>query len=361
MEAAGYLLEEEPAAPEGLWAGVERLVERAPGLAHLRRHRLHLIAARRWRSLGRPLPGELKAEERRAAMTALAAPVLLERLRAGYHGPIVLVKGPEVAGRYPNPAMRDFVDLDVLVPDAAEAQRSLIAAGFIEFGDPELYVDIHHLRPLYSPGLHLRVEIHSEPKWPDGLEPPPSGEFFAETVPSMTGVDGILTLPPAKHAVVLAVHGWAHEPLARLGQLVDVAAMLDGADRQKASEVAGAWGVSGVWETTIRAVDALFGDPPARSAALAIWARHLPSARERSVLESHLETWISGFWSLPPGRAALRMGHELWWDIRPTPGESWRSKLSRSGRAFRHAFLPRSEHDRTLGPEASRRRDRAPV
>ncbi len=80
-----------------LWAAVDRLVDRAPSLADLSSHRLDLLAARRWRERGVPVPRELADEERRAAVTHLAAPVLLARVRASYGGELALLKGLEVA------------------------------------------------------------------------------------------------------------------------------------------------------------------------------------------------------------------------------------------------------------------------
>ena len=87
----------------------------------------------------------------------------------------MLFKGPETAAHYPHPALRRFWDLDLLVPDAGATQRSLLKAGFREVGDPALYADIHHLRPLTLPGLPLAVEVHDRPKWADGLRPPGYG------------------------------------------------------------------------------------------------------------------------------------------------------------------------------------------
>ena len=84
---------------------------------------------------------------------------------------MILFKGMEVAARYPDPALRVFHDLDILVPDSAAAQARLIAAGFEEVGEPEIYEDIHHLRPLRSPGLPIVVEVHHAPKWPDHAAP----------------------------------------------------------------------------------------------------------------------------------------------------------------------------------------------
>ncbi len=122
---------------------------------------------------------------------------------------MILHKGPEVAAHYPDPILRDFGDVDLIVRNAEEVQRALIAAGFEEIGDPALYVDIQHLRPLRWPELPLRVEIHSRPKWVEALPGPSTEELFAAAVPSTATIDGFLALPPQHHALVLAAHSWA--------------------------------------------------------------------------------------------------------------------------------------------------------
>src|SRR5712691_3463489 len=161
---------------EHLWDRVDELVDRAQDITDLREHRLELLAARRWRALGRPVPTELVDEERLAAIMTLAAPPLLEKIRASLEGPIVLLKGPEVAARYPSPALRPYGDLDILVPDARAAHEALKRTGFEEVGDPALYVDLHHLRPLWLRPLPLLVEVHAAPKWIVSLEPPATSE-----------------------------------------------------------------------------------------------------------------------------------------------------------------------------------------
>ena len=187
-----------------LWRAVDALVDRAPSVADLQSHQLELFAVRRWRALGRDIPAELLERERRAAIGALSAPLLLDRVLGAYAGELVLLKGPEIAARYPEPALRSFGDVDLLAADAPEAQAALLSAGFEEVGDPEAYRDIHHLRPLRSPGLPLVAEIHSRPKWPDGIQPPPpTRELLAAGV--STG-DGPKSLPPSHHALLLAGH-----------------------------------------------------------------------------------------------------------------------------------------------------------
>ena len=60
-----------------LWGRVDRLLEEASSVEALRHHGVELIAVRHWRELGRPVPEELRADERLAAIRALGAPVLL--------------------------------------------------------------------------------------------------------------------------------------------------------------------------------------------------------------------------------------------------------------------------------------------
>ncbi len=126
--------------------------------------------------------------------------------------------------------------------DAVHSASSL-AAGFVEEDDPEgIWVGIHHLPRLGWPGTTLAVEIHSEPKWPDGLRPPHNEELFEAAVPSEVGVADVLAPLPAHHALLLAAHAWAHQPLGRARDLVDVGALraeADGAELERLARVVG--------------------------------------------------------------------------------------------------------------------------
>ena len=122
-------------ADDALWRSVDGVIERSPTFVDLRAHRLHLLAAQRFRALGQPVPEDFAADERLAAAVTLAAEITLERARAAYDGTLVLMKGLEVAGRYPSPTLRPFRDLDVIVDRPEQAQRALIAAGFMAVGD----------------------------------------------------------------------------------------------------------------------------------------------------------------------------------------------------------------------------------
>lgn len=334
-------------ATRELWSAVDGLIDRAPDLDELRAHRLTLLAARRWRHLGKQVPEEFVRAERLAQAVALTTPLLLGSIRQATDGPILVMKGPEVAARYPSPLLRPYGDVDLLVPDAAATQRALVSAGFREVGNPALYRDIHHLRPLHMPNSPLVVEIHHTPKWIGRRRAPGTGELLA-AAQSSSLADGILTLQPAHHAVLLAVHAWAHEqPVVHLLSVIDVAAMAGAADLAEADAVALRWGVSRLWRTTIAIADALFADAP-EPWALRLWARNLSATRDRTVLESHLQRWLSSFSALPPGAALAETLSTMSRDVRPEAGESWRTKTARSGLAVRNAFQSKSRHDEAL-------------
>jgi hypothetical protein len=232
----------------------------------------------------------------------------------------------------------------VLADDAEAVQRDLLAAGFRPVGDERLYRDIHHLRPLHLDGFPFVVEVHARPKWPDSGTPPSSDELFATAVESATGVEGVLAPAPARHALLLAAHAWAHDPLGRLGSLVDVAAVRAEAPLGEVEELAERWGIRRIWDTTAAVIEAVFFER--RSPwPLRTWARHLPRARERTVLEAHASSWLAPFWYARPGAAARTGLAELWTDMHPARGEPAGTKLRRAGMAVRHSFVRRSEHD----------------
>ena len=334
-------------AGDAIWEGVDRLIDRAPTLADLRNHRIELLAARRWRAQGRAVPEDIAELERRSALNRLVVPRLLERVREAYDGPILIHKGPETAAHYPDPILRYFGDVDLIVPNAHEAQRALLSAGFEEIGDPAFFVDIQHLQPLRWPKLPLRVEIHSQPKWVSSLPAPSSEELFAASVPSTTTIEGLLALPPEHHVLLLSAHSWAHEPLRLLRDVVDIAAVADAADPAEIQRLARAWGMSRLWKSVESAVYAVLTDGR-RPPSVRFWARNLVLARERTVLENHLQRWLSDFSILPPGRAAAGLPETLKQEIVPRGEEGWGRKLRRTRRAVRNSRRRRSEHDQEL-------------
>ncbi len=268
-----------------IWGAVDSLIDHAPSLEDLREHRLHLLAERRWCETGRTIPAALSAEKSRAVALFLPVSGLLARIGAVWTGPMIILKGPELASRYPEGFRRTAGDIDLLVDDADAAHAALRAAGFVPTGDPRRSVDIHHLQPLVWPGLPVRIEVHHSVKWIEGLEPPSTAELFALAAPSRVDVDGFQTLTPAAHAVVVAIHAWSHGPLRSLRDLIDVAVLKAEADSVEIESLVAQWGVSGVWRTTDGVVEALFASGR-RPLALRLWARHLESARSPTVAES---------------------------------------------------------------------------
>lgn len=338
-----------PAQPE-LWGRIDALIDCSPPLLDLQAHGVHLLAARRWRLLGRPVPEDVVHAERTSAMVALAAPALLAEIRSVCDGPLVVLKGPAVAVRYPDPSLRPYGDVDVLVADADAVQARLVRAGFRLAPHPSPDSGPHHhLPPLGAPRFPLRVEVHRSPSWIDGLHPPSTAELLARAQPAAIGVDGIAALPPADHAVLVAVHAWKHEPLGRLLHLIDVAVLAAQADRSELEAIAEAWGVGRLWSRTIAVVDALLFTDGSAPWLVRPPLRKLRRVRERTVLESHLYRALGAYWALPPGRAVRASAVSLSRALRPQPGEAWITKLRRALTASRHAFMRRSEHERVIG------------
>lgn len=332
---------------QNTWDRLDGLLARAPHARALRFHRVELLEARRRRIAGLDPATQLVGEVARAAVIELAVPIVLSRVRGAYDGPLVLVKGPEIALDYPEPRLRPFSDLDLLTDDAEGAQAALIGAGFQAAGDPALYERIHHLRPLAWPGLPLLVELHSRAKWPEMIPAPDSAILLSSSIPSRTGVPGVETLPAAAHAVLLAAHAWAHEPLARLGHLLDVAVTIERAAPGEPAALADEWGCGRMWSATEAAIAAVLrGD--GRSLAAATWGRHLRSARERTVLERHLYELLAPLWGLPRRNAPRGTLRALGAAFRPEGTESWSDKLARSRLAITHAAVPVAEHDIAL-------------
>jgi Uncharacterised nucleotidyltransferase len=327
-----------PETPQ-LWSKVDGLVAQAPGLAALRHHRFELLAARQRRTRGLPVDPLLRSAERLAAVRSVSVRQLLTMIRSAVDHPLVLMKGPEVAECYQFPQCRPFGDLDIVTPDVDAAFAALVRAGFTEIGISDAG---HHAPPLVWPGVPLKVELHSAPKYVARLPVPSTEELLSLTRPSLTGIDGLAGFVPSAHAVLLAAHAWAHGPLERLGQLVDIAAVLSEDDAGRADEIARDWGCRRLWRVTRVAIDALFGDG-APSVPLRTWARHLTGSREPLVAERSLARLAGPVWALPRRRIPAGVGDELLRIVQRCEWETRDDQLLRSRQALRHPFTPVSE------------------
>lgn len=342
------LLTRGQATSSDIWEHVPSLIDRARSVDALRQHGLHLLAASLWRSRGTELPPDLRREESRAAMRALAAIAVLRRVRAAYGGRLMLMKGPEAAAGYPEPQTRAYGDIDLLADDPMAAQAALLAAGFFALDGPRDHSNAQHLDPLMHHDLGVIVEIHRRPNCPPCLLAPATDELLSLGVPSATGIDGLLAPAPAAHALLLAAHAWAHHPLGRVGDLIDVAAILPSDRRGVADALARKWGWERMWRATLSAADRLLGAGP-EPLALRTWARHLDTVSGPSVLDNHVIRIVAPFCALPARRipagvvAVFRSYAEL------NPGERWPAKLGRTAIAMRDAFTEQSQHDRRVG------------
>jgi hypothetical protein len=288
------------------------------------------------------------------ATIQMASTEVLRRVRALAAGPVLLFKGAEIAARYPDPLWRSFKDIDLIASDPAAVQQALLAAGFNAVGvSNNHYEDLHHLQPLALPVLSIRVEVHQRPPWPEWFAEPSVSDLIERAVLSKTQVDGLLTLDPADHALIVAAHAWQRVPLGRARDLVDIWLLAEEAGRDQVAARAEELQIARLWRTTIGVADALFSLEADRR--LPIWARSLSTARDVTVLGHHVQRWVSPFWTMPPGQA-LRAGLvSLARVVLPAGGgESWRAKVVRSRRAIRNALRPKLHHDREIGDEARR-------
>jgi hypothetical protein len=326
-------------SPE-LWEAVNLLIDRAT-VDGILAHKLGPLAAIRWRELGRPLPAPLADEARRASLAMLGAVPLLQRIRDLCEGPLVLLKGPELASLYP-PKGRRFGDVDVLTPKAEAVHHALTQDAFVVDASDFDHDEHHHLPPLRWPVIPLNVEVHSMPNWPPRMQPPPLAEILEASVPSALEIEGLSAPLPLHHALILSAHAWRHEPLETLRDLVDIAAVSAGQSVQELDHAARTWGIGRIWRTTQRAIDALFFSGPP-TVPLRLWAQHLQAARDRTVLENHLQRLLHPFWGLPLGAALAEAMNALRVSIAPTEGETWHRKLKRVPGAVRDARVPLSE------------------
>ncbi len=333
--------------PEDLWAGVDRLVDRAPGPRDLVAHGLELFAARLWRARGLPIPLGLARAELRHELGCHGVHRLLDELREGYDGTIVLVKGPAAAAYYGDPGTRPFHDIDVLVADARRLHGMLATGGYEAVGDERS--DLHHLPTLLSPRLPLGVEVHHRLKWVRYLQQPSFESFVEMSVPFEGRTDDVLTLPAAEHAVLLAVHVWSHEPLTRVLRLIDVAAASLAAAPGAPASVARAWGLETLWRETVAAVEGVILESR-RPLPVRLWGGGAVAAREATAWEAHLGRCLGPLFVLGGWNGVRSSASELVSLARPEPGEPWSTKLQRVRRQLRH---PRMRRTQGL-PEAAR-------
>ncbi|HXG75984.1 MAG TPA: nucleotidyltransferase family protein [Gaiellaceae bacterium] len=338
-----------------LWSRLDAAVDRAPSVAALHHHRLHLYAAWRWRSAGRTIPPELAALERGAATLRMGLAAMASYVRHAVDGPVVLLKGADVAALYPRPELRPSGDLDVLVADAAQAYRALLRSGFREDeATPQTPTAHHHLAPLLWPGLAGRVELHSAPNWPLWLAPPPASEIIEAASGRSQAGDGILALSPAHRTAVLVAHLWRENPLGRLGQLLDVILSASHADPDAIAETMRRWRLERLWATTLAVASQIFADRSEQRRARFL-SRPLRALHERSALEAKVAEAVAPFYGLRPPHSIVASGATVTRWLRPDQNETWRDKMRRTLKMTKQLASPVSIFVRRWEDEHRRR------
>ena len=181
-----------------IWAGVDRLLERADAQA-LVFHRLEPLAASRLRRLGLDVPPallEVELPRRRLLARGHRPPGPRPRGRGRAASPR---QGPQLRRSTPSRRSGSPATSTWWSPDPGAVQRALLAAGFAEARDPGLYARAPHLVPLAWPGLPVELEVHGRPNWPPWVEAPTAAELLAGARPSAAGVEGVLAPAPEKH------------------------------------------------------------------------------------------------------------------------------------------------------------------
>ena len=215
----GRLLRDGSAAPGVDWPAI---------LALARRHRVAPLLFWQLRQAGGDgpdgVPGDVW-EALRADFFAAAARRMVVELQlievlaaaAGAGIPMMVVKGAAVGAYYLHPALRTYLDLDVLVPEAQvrAAQAALQGLGYRPLKPQEWMLDhYHHLALGGGDGrlvveVHWRLDIDEQEGIPNYAARLPSEDVWARAEPWSVGgqpalrleaVDAVLHL--CRHAVV---------------------------------------------------------------------------------------------------------------------------------------------------------------
>ena len=223
LELLGRLLAGNPPGAEIDW---ERILPLA------RRH--GVLPLFYWQLTRRPasgdwdvtVPGEVHELLRRnfyaaAARAMVAKRQLAQVLQALAEAGVstLVVKGAAIGAHYPDPALRSYGDLDVVVPryQLEQAATALAKIGYRGSDQRQWRLDRHfHLSPLHSEDGRLTVEVHwqlARPKQPWIL---PMEELWARAIPWSVAGQPTLRLEAVDTVLYLSLHTLVHH-LARLG------------------------------------------------------------------------------------------------------------------------------------------------
>lgn len=222
-ELLGRLLAGSPPGVEIDWKSVLPLARRHGVLPLLYWEITRRQAAGLWNL---SVPGEVYETLRRDFYAAAARAMVAERqlaqvLQALSEAGVstLVVKGAAMGAYYPDPALRSYGDLDVVVP-RHQLEHAATALGGIGYrgSDQKQWRLVHHfhLSPLHSEDGRLTVELHwqlARPKQPWTL---PMEELWARAISWSVAGQPTLRLDAVDTVLYLSLHTLVHH-LARLG------------------------------------------------------------------------------------------------------------------------------------------------
>jgi hypothetical protein len=120
-------------------------------------------------------------------------------------------------------------------------------------------------------------------------------------------------------------------------------AFVDDGNRPELRRPAARWAIERGWSSTVAIGDWLLREHP-EPRLVGVWARYLRELREPTVLEMHVQEWLSPFWLTTSRPAARRAFHAVLRDLQPKPNQTWRAKGRQTVRALAHPRRTRTEH-----------------
>ncbi len=297
-------------AGDGIWPAVYRVIDEHPDVERLIRHGVGLLAGADWADCGISVPEELRHSRMTQAALGLESRGLVRSLRQDTDGPLVLLKGLDVAAHYPAVELRQSLDVDVLVDDAVATQRALLAAGWQTKAtpgfheEPERNESLHQLCPLLRPPFSLPLEVHRRPNAPTWLPPLPTTEIIEAARPSAIDVDGVLSPCVEHHALVVLAHSWATQPFARFSELIDFALLLESSDMPTVRAVARRWRMTRLLDLGLRTIDSLLHGRQPAPWVVRSFAGHLLDLSEPSRRRSQVNRYAASAFVAPIPDAA---------------------------------------------------------
>lgn len=267
-------------------------------------HRIQLLAATLHQYVPWPIPEKHLLLCKVQIMRVNAVVAQLAQLAEVIDQPLILLKGADLAFRYPFPNARPLGDIDILLEDPLDAFHRLKDSGYHGAAASSLPNDYHHLPVLvpHTKGLRVPVELHRSLGMFPWINQPSVQQCFDSSVDSPLRIPNVRSLSPEFNTVYVAAHAWRHSPLSRMGYLVDVASALLSTEPESAGRMAAEWNMSHIWRQTYSAMQYLVRGQGSRPLSVATWARHLTTLEPRSHDVDQLTRLFSGAGA--PGLAA---------------------------------------------------------